>query len=106
MVMVSGDINRIKNADFPVSPVFLVNQKAFQATRYSDKPNPVTGMYELVPKYNYIINQGGTRSGKTYSILQVIIIYILTHRGKIVDIVRKTHAELSDTVVQDFIDIV
>lgn len=104
--MIAGDINRIKNADFPVSPVFLVNQKAFQATRYSDKPNPVTGMYELVPKYNYIINQGGTRSGKTYSILQVIIIYILTHRGKIVDIVRKTHAELSDTVVQDFIDIV
>jgi phage terminase large subunit len=106
MVMQSGDINRIKNADFPVSPVFIVNQKAFQATVYSDKPNPVTGNYELVPKYNYIINQGGTRSGKTYSILQVIIIYILTHRGKIIDIVRKTHAELSDTVVQDFIDII
>lgn len=106
MVLQSSDVNRIAEVNFPVSPVFIVNQKAFQARVLSDKPNPVTGNYEFVPKYNYIINQGGTRSGKTYSILQVIIIYILTHRGKIIDVVRKTHAELSDTVVQDFIDIV
>lgn len=100
MVMQSGDIRRIANADFPVSPVFVINQKALQATR----TNPETGKIEH--KYNYIVNQGGTRSGKTYSILQVILIYVLTHKGKIVDIVRKTHAELADTVVQDFLDIV
>jgi len=104
--MQSAEINRIANADFPVSPVFILNQAAFQATTLSDRPNPVTGNYELVPKYNYIVNQGGTRSGKTYSILQVIIIFVLRNRGKIIDIVRKTHAELSDTVVQDFIDII
>lgn len=100
------NVRRIANADFPVSPVFVVNQKAFKATVLSDRPNPITGQYEFVPKYNYIVNQGGTRSGKTYSILQVILIYVLTNSGKIVDIVRKTHAELADTVVQDFLDIV
>jgi phage terminase large subunit len=94
------DIRRITEVNFPVSPVFVINQKAFQATRV----NPETGKIEH--KYNYIINQGGSRSGKTYSILQVIIIFVLTNRGKIIDIVRKTHAELADTVVQDFIDII
>jgi phage terminase large subunit len=94
------DIRRITEVNFPVSPVFVVNQKAFQSTRV----NPETGKIEH--KYNYIINQGGSRSGKTYSILQVIIIFVLTNRGKIIDIVRKTHAELADTVVQDFVDII
>jgi phage terminase large subunit len=92
-------IKKIAAAEFPVSPVFVINQKAFQATEV----NPDTGKIE--PKYTYIINQGGSRSGKTYSILQVIIIYCLTHKGKIVDIIRKTHAELAESVVQDFIDI-
>jgi phage terminase large subunit len=98
------DVRRIANADFPVSPVFVVNQKAFQSVR--PHLNPITCNYETFPKYIYIINQVGSRSGKTYSILQVIIIYVLTNTGKIVDVVRKTHAELADTVVQDFIDIV
>lgn len=98
--MQSHDIRRIASADFPVSPVFVVNQKAFQATTL----DPETG--HIIHKYRYIVNQGGTRSGKTYSILQIIIIYVLTHRGKIIDIVRKTHAELAETVVQDFVDII
>lgn len=96
----SANIRRIANADFPVSPVFVINQKVFQATTV----NPVTGAIQH--KYSYIVNQGGTRSGKTYSILQVILIYCLTHKGKIIDIVRKTHAELADTVVQDWLDII
>lgn len=52
------------------------------------------------------VNQGGTRSGKTYSILQVLILcWALKRRGLIIDIVRKTLAELQDTVYTDFIEI-
>lgn len=73
-----------------VSPVFILNLRALLA-----------GIWAI------IINQGGTRSGKTYSILQVIIYYCLLNPNgkKIIDIVRKTKAELHATVIRDFIDI-
>lgn len=71
--------------DFEVSPIFLKN---VQATK------------------RHVINQGGTRSGKTYSILQVLIIrFALKRRGLIIDIVRKTQAELESTILVDFIAI-
>jgi hypothetical protein len=50
------DIRRVSQADLFVSPVFVVNQRAFRSGRY-----------------RYIVNQGGARSGKTYSILQIIL---------------------------------
>lgn len=79
-----------KNFDVRVSPVFVKNLEALNDVRYS-----------------IVINQGGTRSGKTYSILQLIIYYCLIHPkgNKIVDIVRKTQAELRSTVITDFTDI-
>jgi phage terminase large subunit len=99
MVMQSMSVRRVKNAEFPVSPVFLVNQHVFQQKEAAPDGT-------ILSKYRYIINQGGSRSGKTYSILQIIIIYALRNKGKIIDIVRKTHAELAESVVQDFIDII
>ena len=57
-------------------------------------------------KANVVINQGGTRSGKTYSILQVLIFkYCLQRTGLIIDIVRKTQAEIRDTIIPDFDEI-
>lgn len=75
--------------DLQVSPIFLKN---FQALR------------------RFVINQGGSRSGKTYSILQVLIIkYCLNpqtrKKGLIIDIVRKTQTELRATVMVDFFEI-
>lgn len=71
--------------DFEVSPIFLKNCNATA---------------------RHVVNQGGTRSGKTYSILQVLIIrFALKHHGLIIDIVRKTQAELESTVLVDFIEI-
>lgn len=67
-----------------VSPVFVVNMRA---------------------KKRIVINQGGTRSGKTFSILQMIYVYCRQNKGKIIDIVRKTKEELKDTVLVDFIEI-
>lgn len=85
----SSSINLIANLAIDTSPVFAVNQHHF-----------------LDPEISIIVNQGGTRSGKTYSILQVLLLYCLRERGKIIDIFRKTHAELSETVVKDFDDII
>jgi phage terminase large subunit len=74
--------------EYRVSPVFIANYNA---------------------RARIVINQGGMRSGKTYSILQVLIITALylqkSDRRLIIDIVRKTKAEMRDTVLKDFVDI-
>ena len=53
-----------------------------------------------------IINQGGTRSGKTFNILLYIIFYYcLNNSDKTITICRKTYPALRATVLRDFINI-
>ena len=53
-----------------------------------------------------VIEQGGTRSGKTFNILLWIIFqYCTNNNGKIVTICRKTFPSLRATVLRDFISI-
>jgi len=53
-----------------------------------------------------VVEQGGTRSGKTYNILLFIIFhYCQTHTGKTITICRKTFPALRSSVMRDFIDI-
>lgn len=54
-----------------------------------------------------VINQGGTRSGKTFSILQVLCEYCLNNaaRGSVVTIVRKTLPALKGSAYRDFLQI-
>ena len=53
-----------------------------------------------------IINQGGTRSGKTYNILLFIIFYYcLRNSKKVITICRKTFPALRATVLRDFLSI-
>ncbi len=51
-----------------------------------------------------VMNQGGTRSSKTYSLLQLFISRAITgrYKGKIVSIVRKTFRSMTNTVMRDF----
>ncbi len=53
----------------------------------------------------FIINQGGSRSSKTYSLCQLIIVYCIQNPGKVVSIVRKTFPALRATVMRDFFEI-
>ena len=55
-----------------------------------------------------VINQGGTRSGKTYSILQVLCEKCFTaqNAGWVVSIVRKTLPSLKGSAYRDFLKIV
>lgn len=53
-----------------------------------------------------VVEQGGTRSGKTYNILLFIIFnYCQVNTGKTVTICRKTFPALRSSVMRDFIDI-
>lgn len=52
-----------------------------------------------------IVNQGGTRSSKTYSIAQVFIVRLLQSRGRILSIVRKSLPSLKYSVMMDFFEI-
>jgi phage terminase, large subunit, PBSX family len=53
----------------------------------------------------FIINEGGSRSSKTYSLCQLMIIYCLQNSGKVVSVIRKTFPALRATVLRDFIEI-
>jgi len=54
-----------------------------------------------------VINQGGTRSGKTYSILKVLCEYCWTNKncGAVVTVVRKTLPALRGSAYRDFLEI-
>lgn len=52
-----------------------------------------------------VINQGGTRSGKTYSLLQLLIVKAFEHKGKVFTIVRKSLPSLKMTAYRDFFEI-
>jgi len=53
----------------------------------------------------FVSNEGGSRSSKTYSLCQLIIIYCLQNNNKVVSIIRKTFPALRATVMRDFIEI-
>tara|TARA_R110000796_G_scaffold51154_1_gene120657 strand:- start:1041 stop:2198 length:1158 start_codon:yes stop_codon:yes gene_type:complete len=57
-------------------------------------------------KEKIVVEQGGTRSGKTYNILLYIIFkYCTDNVGKTITICRKTFPALRGTVMRDFFDI-
>lgn len=52
------------------------------------------------------VEQGGTRSGKTYNILLYLILHYSTHhKGHIITICRKTFPSLRGSVMRDFFEI-
>lgn len=53
----------------------------------------------------FIINIGGSRSSKTISLCQLIIIYAYSNPDKVISIVRKTFPALRATVMRDFFDV-
>ena len=70
--------------DLKASPVFLANLQA-----YND------------PAIKIIVNQGGTRSGKTYSIMQLLC-YLHTYQDNSTSVVSKTLPHLKKGCVRDF----
>jgi len=50
----------------------------------------------------YIIHQGGTGSGKTYSTLQYLLLYALKHKGSVISVVAETLPHLKRGALRDF----
>ena len=74
--------------DIDATPVFQKNWQAF-----ADE------------KIKTIVNQGGSRSSKTYSIVQILILIALTNPGKSITIVRKSFPSLRGSVMRDWKEI-
>lgn len=53
----------------------------------------------------FIVEQGGSRSSKTYSLCQLMIIYCLQNENTFVSIVRKSFPSLRATVMRDFFEV-
>jgi phage terminase large subunit len=70
------------------TPIFTKNLEAFQD-----------------PNIRFIINQGGSRSSKSYSILQLLIYVALTTPNTSISVVRKYFPSLRTSIYRDFVDI-
>lgn len=53
----------------------------------------------------FIINEGGSRSSKTVSLCQLVILYALQNPNKVISIVRKTFPSIRATVMRDFFEV-
>ena len=69
----------------------IVFQKNYDAVFNSDK--------------RFVVNQGSSRSSKTYSICQLLIIYALQNPNEVISIVRKTFPTLRASVMRDFFEV-
>ena len=58
----------------------------------------------LASDHRFILNVGGSRSGKTFAILQFILIYCLKNKDKIVTIARKTFPSLRLGAYREFME--
>jgi len=74
--------------DVQATPVFDRNWQAFQDE-----------------KIKTIVNQGGSRSSKTYSIVQILILIAMTTPGQSISIVRKSFPSLRSSVMRDWKEI-
>ncbi len=70
-------------------------------------PFTVTRLFEetLSAKEEVIIHVGGARSSKSYSVLQVLIYYLVTQEHKKIGICRKTFPSLRMTAMTVFLDL-
>lgn len=74
--------------DIQITPVFLANKEAL-----------------MDPNVRVVCNQGGTRSSKTWSVLQLIILDLCqNNRGLVISIVRKHFSTMKKSVMRDFFD--
>lgn len=69
----------------------IVFQKNYDAVFNSDK--------------RFVVNQGSSRSSKTYSICQLLIVYALQNPNEVISIVRKTFPTLRASVMRDFFEV-
>jgi phage terminase large subunit len=76
-----------------VSPVFQWNWEAIQA-----KDNKGNKLHKI------LINEGSSRSSKTWSFFQILYLYCITNKRKRVMVLRETAVDCRENVETEFID--
>jgi len=76
------------------------NELTIKATRVFEE-----NWAALHSSYRFIKNEGGSRSSKTYSICQALILYCLQNPKKMVSIIRRHGPALKATVYRDFFEV-
>lgn len=77
-----------RTLELEVTPVYQKNLDAFND-----------------PNIKIIVNQGGTRSSKTYSLCQFLIVHSMGVQNQVITIARKTSPSLKSSVMRDFFEI-
>lgn len=80
-------MKRVLDWEEKVTNVFIRNYEAYQ----SDK--------------RFIVNQGGTRSSKTYSIAQLFLLLLINSKNTLLTVCRKTLPSLKASAMRDFFEI-
>lgn len=78
----------------------MESQKIIKGT----KAGKITAQVLLHSSKRYIVNEGGTRSGKTFGTMQVLIWYASKHKTEIT-VVSRSLPHLKDGAMKDFMDI-
>jgi len=95
------------NVEFKVTPVFgKIHEALERRVKYSDKilrKHPELGLKAGDRYYRYIINEGSSRSSKTWSIFQNMLAIKLRDTNKRVTVWRKQQKNCRETVYQDYL---
>lgn len=83
----------------------IVNQKSDRSLEIQHSGIFTKNLAAFEQGYRYIINTGGSRSSKTYSILQLLIFICLTKPGIKISIVRQSLPSLRKSSMYDFFQI-
>lgn len=67
--------------------------------------SPVFAKNWQAVKSRITVNQGGTRSGKTYALCQLFALMMMSQQGQILTIARQHQATARATVVRDFLQV-
>ena len=60
---------------------------------------------KITPKTRWIVNQGGSRSSKNYSIAQALILFAIQNPNEIISVLRKHRTTVKSTAMKDYIDV-
>ena len=60
---------------------------------------------KILPKHRWIVNQGGSRSSKTISICQAVILFAISNPNEIISVFRKARTTVRATAMKDFFDV-
>lgn len=60
---------------------------------------------DIIPENRWIVNQGGSRSSKNYSIAQALILFAMSNPNEVISVLRKNRSTVKNTAMKDYIEV-